>query len=104
MSSRVTFPQKLVGETSNLQFDFISLLGATETLSSYSVAATVYTGVDASPGSLVSGAASASGSVVTQAITGGVAGVIYCLVCTAVTSASQTLELAGMLAVLPNSI
>lgn len=98
------FPTKLTGETLNLTFDFASKLASGETISTQSVAATVYSGTDASPSSIVSGAASKSGSVVTQAITGGTAGVTYQLVCTITTSASQTLQLAGLLAVMPATI
>jgi hypothetical protein len=102
--SRVTFPPKLVGETVNLTFDFISRLGSSETISTQSTTCTVYSGVDASPSSVISGAASASGTVVTQGITGGVAGVIYSLKCTITTSLTQTLSMTGMLAVLADQI
>ena len=104
MGGRVIFPPKYVGETSLLAFDFISMLGATETIGTQAVSAGVYSGVDPSPSSLVSGSASATGSIVTQAITGGVAGVTYLLLCTITTSLSQTLELTGMLTVIPNTI
>lgn len=98
------FQQKLTGETVNVQFDFASKLGVGETISTQTVAATVYSGTDASPSSIVSGSASKSGSVVTQAITAGTAGVIYQLVCTVTTSGGQTLQMAGLLAVMPATI
>lgn len=104
MSSRTTFPPKLVGEVINLNFDFVSHLAVTETISTQSVTATVYSGVDVSPSSLVNGSATVSGTIVTQSITGGVAGVTYNLVCNITTSLSQTLDMTAMLSVLPNSI
>ena len=70
-----------------------------ETISSASTIASVYSGTDLSPGAVVSGAASISGSVVTQAITGGVLGVTYILACSAITSAAQTLTQVGILAI-----
>ena len=102
MSSRVTFPPKLQGSTQNVTFDFISLLAVGETISTKTVTNTVYSGVDASPSAMISGSASSSGTIVTQAITAGVVGVIYYLTCTITTSASQTLVLTGFLTVIPN--
>jgi hypothetical protein len=98
--SLVVLPPKPLGATIKQVFDFISALAVGETISTASVAATVWSGVDATPGSLVSGAASISGTKVTQTLTGGVAGTIYKLVCTVTTSASQTLQLVGYLVVL----
>lgn len=93
--SRVIFGGKLYGETKNFVFDFASLIALGESISSASVSATVYSGVDSSPSALISGSASISGTQVTQKVTGGVLGVTYNLVCTAITSAGQTLSLAG---------
>lgn len=80
-------------------FDFISQLRPAETISSAGVACTVWTGVDSSPQSMVSGSASISGTEVNQLIIGGVAGNIYKLACTAVTSLGQRLVLTGYLPV-----
>lgn len=102
--SIVQFPPKATGETVKLVFDFISRLAVGETISTQAVVATVWTGTDATPSAIVSGVASASGTKVTQAITGGTAGVVYKLVCTITTSASQTLSLTGLLAVLTDPI
>lgn len=99
--NRVEIEAKYVSETRNQVFDFISYLAIGETLSSASVAATVYSGTDASPSALISGSASISGTKVTQVITNGTLGVTYLLKCTAVTSASQTLVLEGYLVVVP---
>jgi hypothetical protein len=99
---RISIPGKHASETISQVFDFISLLAIGETLSTASVAATVYSGTDASPSSIISGSASISGTKVTQLITGGTLGVTYTLVCTVTTSASQTLQLMGFLAVVPS--
>ena len=108
MSNRVQIPSKKLGETpilganGNSPFNFISLLAPTETLSTATVTATVYSGLDPSPSSLVSGSASIVGQQVQQKVTGGVLGVIYELLCTVTTSLGQTLELCGYMAVIPD--
>lgn len=101
MSGRVTFAGKYAGETVKVTFDFTSMLASGETLSTEVVTATVYSGTDASPSSVISGAASASGAVVTQTITGGTLGVVYELKCTVTTSASQILILTGYFPIPP---
>lgn len=101
MSNTVQLQPKASGDTRREVFDFISKLSSGETISGVPVVTcTVWSGVDASPSSVVSGYATASGAKVTQTLTGGVAGVIYKLVCTAVTSLGQTLTLTGYLAVI----
>lgn len=92
---------KKVGETGPATFDFTSSLGATETISTQSVAATVYSGVDANPSAIISGAATASGKIVSQTLTAGVSGCIYQLVCTITTSLSKTLQQSSYFAVVP---
>jgi hypothetical protein len=103
--NRVAIPTKRQGETvfcPPTGFNFISNLAAGETIATQVVTASVYTGVDANPANIISGAASVSGTSVMQLITGGVLGVIYELLCTITTSAGQTLEMAGYLAVIPD--
>lgn len=97
--SRITLPPKLAGETAKVAFDFASLLASAETISTQVVTSTVYSGTDASPSALISGAASATGSIVTQSVTGGVVGVLYELLCTITTSATQTRQISAFLAV-----
>lgn len=104
MTDRVQFQPKKLAEAILLPFDFISKLANGETISTKVVTSVVWSGVDASPSSMISGAASHSGSVVSQLITGGVAGVTYYLLCTITTSAGQTLQLAGFLVVLPTPV
>ena len=99
--NRVELPNKTSTEVKNLTFDFSSLLASGETISTKTVTAAVYSGTDATPSGIISGSASNSGAVVTQAITGGTVGVIYELTCTVTTSASQTLVLVGYMAVIP---
>jgi len=98
---QVISTSKKTGEIANVTFNFLSSLGASETISTQSVTATVYSGTDASPSSIISGSATASGTVVTQKLTGGVSGVIYQLLCSITTSLSQTLQQSSYLAVVP---
>lgn len=97
--ARIQFAPKLSGSTEQEIFDFISRLAIGETISSATVTASVYTGVDASPSAILSGSASISGTQVTQMVTAGVVGVIYQLSCAATTSAGKILLLQGLLAV-----
>lgn len=102
--SRIEFPPKLTGVTDLYVFDFISALAPGETISSQVTTCAVYSGVDASPSSMISGAATASSTKVTQKITGGVAGVIYTLLCTITTSLGRTLQLSAYLAIPTQSV
>lgn len=102
--SRVLIPPKPVGSTYNQSFDYTSQLAVGETISTQVVTATVWQGTDATPSTIISGSASASGAIVTQSITGGTLGVIYKLLCTITTSTGQTLLLVGYLAVIPDVV
>jgi len=101
MASQAEIPPKQVLETQRLQFDFISDLAEGETISTQSCACVVYSGTDASPSNVISGSATASGTVVTQLITGGTLGVIYTITCSITTSLGQTLKQSGQLAIVP---
>ena len=101
--SRLSFGGKCANETRKETFDFISRLATGETISSASVTATTYSGTDAVPSGLISGAAAISGTKVTQSLTGGIEGVTYLLICSAVTSTGQTLKLPAYLVVTPAS-
>ena len=98
--TKTVFEGKRAGEIRTLTFDFANLLATAETISTQSVAATVYTGTDA-PSGVISGSASVVNSIVSQKVTGGTAGNIYNLICTITTSAGQTLKISGLLAILP---
>lgn len=102
MTSRVEIAPILKNVIRTQTFDFTSDLAVSETISTQVVTATTYSGTDASPSSLVSGSASKSGAIVSQLIdasAGGVLGVIYELKCVVTTSAGQTLEQVGYLAI-----
>lgn len=99
--SHIVLDSKQSGSTEPREFPFTSRLAIGETISSATVTAAVYSGVDASPSSILSGAASISGGIVTQTITGGTVGVIYSLSCAATTSLSNVLVLTAFLAVIP---
>lgn len=99
---RVEFSGKLLGETVILPFDFTSRLAAAETISTKVVTATVYSGTDSSPSSIINGSATSSGQIASQSITAGTLGVVYELLCTITTSLGQTLQLSGYLAIVPD--
>ena len=105
MSCQISIPPLHKGETKKIQFDFTSDLSVGETVVVGSCAVSVYSGTDASPSSIVSGAASVSGNIVTQGITSvgaaGVLGVIYELLCT-VTTTQQVLTKSAFLAIVPD--
>jgi hypothetical protein len=106
VSNQIVLPAKLVGTTQFYPaggWDFTSLLAVGETLSGATVTATVYTGTDANPAAIVDGAATVTTPYVKQLITGGVVGCIYMLLCKATTSLGQTLELFGLLAIIPDT-
>lgn len=93
---------KLQGDTVNYFFDFTSRLAVSETILTATCSASVYTGVDASPSAIISGTATIAGGVVAQAITAGVAGVIYEVKCVVTTSAGQTANISSYIAVIPD--
>lgn len=99
MTARAVFDPKPPTDTRSFAFDFLSEMAIGETISTKVVTATVYSGVDANPSAIISGAASSSGTIVTQLITGGVVGAIYDLLCTITTSLGQTLTQAAYLAI-----
>ena len=102
--ARIVLNPKLAVEVRNETFNFTSSLAAsgTETISTASTTAIVFSGTDASPGAIISGTATISGAQVTQKIQGGIVGVIYELRCSITTSTGQTLVLAGYLAIVPD--
>lgn len=99
---RIELQGKLLGETVLETFDFTSRLAVAETISTAAVTASVYSGTDASPSSIINGSAAISGQAVTQSITAGVLGVTYELLCTITTSLGQTLQLSAYLPIMPD--
>ena len=99
--SRIILESKHSGETRTEIFDFASKLALAETISTATTTATVYSGTDATPSSVISGSASISGTQVSQKLTDGTVGVIYIITCAITTSAGQSLRLNAFLAVVP---
>lgn len=97
--TRLDLPPKLLGETSLYSADFTGLLSSGETITTATVEASTYSGTDPAPAGLLSGPAAISGTIVSQLLTGGVLGVMYEILFTAITSAGQTLQQVGYLAV-----
>ena len=97
--SRQIIEGKQSGETVTIPFSFLSHHATGETISSASTTATVYSGTDASPSAIIRGAASISGSTVSQKITAGTEGVTYLLLCSATTSTGQILKISGYLVI-----
>lgn len=102
-ADRIIFDPKLVGETNSYPFDFTSKINAAGvTISTHSVTASVWSGVDPNPSAIIGAASSVTGQVVSQTITAGVAGVIYLLLAQAATNDGRTLQIEALLAVKPN--
>jgi hypothetical protein len=95
---RVWVPKK-VGETTTIPFDFASDLSPGETVIYAVSRATVYSG---ELPLVVLGAATIVGTVVNQSVSGGVAGVIYGVVCRASTSEGQVIEISAYCVVEPD--
>lgn len=87
------FSPKRAGEDEVFTVDFAPLLAAGETITSPVWTITPVNGSDPSAASMIDGAASISGTKVSQKIKGGVPGLRYAPICTAQTSAGQTLIL-----------
>lgn len=77
MTNIVIFDEKAVSEVIPLVVDFSDRLQAGESINGVAVSVSVFSGTDATPSAILSGAATYSGTQVTQKVTGGVAGVIY---------------------------
>lgn len=100
--NRIELQPKITGETALYSFPFAVPTGVT--ISSAVTTATVYSGTDASPSSLINGSATISGATVSQSITAGSVGVIYYIKCTATLSDGQILAIGGYLAVVPEKV
>jgi hypothetical protein len=88
-----TFDPKTSTEVVDLSVDFKNRLADGETLQSATTwTATVYSGTDPSPGDVISGSASVSGTKAVQRVHQGVDGVTYCLLAKVTTSNGQELE------------
>jgi hypothetical protein len=103
---RIVLPAKLQGETLRVNFPFGNKLETGEAVASAVTTCAVWSGVDANPSSVISGAAAvpADGLSVYQTITAGIAGVIYYLLCTATTNSGRVLQCSAYLTVLPTPV
>lgn len=100
--SKVSLPTKLPGETIPEPVDFISKLPAGVSISSVNATvASVLSGNDPNPAAIISGAASSSGTVVTQVVTGGVLGTVYSLLFSVNGSDGGVYQITAILAVAP---
>ena len=97
--SRVIFSSKPAAEKASLVFDFTSRCAASETLSSTSVTASVYSGSDSNPQGIITGSGTISGQTVSQMVLGGTLGVVYLVTCQVITSTGQILFLSGFLSI-----
>jgi len=91
LTYRTSLEPKRAAEKIEAVFDFSTQVAVGETVDSATTVSTLYSGTDAAPGDVVSGATSISGGQVTQLLIGGVAGNVYLITCTAVTDAPETL-------------
>ena len=104
MNYRSVINAKTTSATEDAVFDFSNQYVAGETVSSGSVTAVVYSGTDASPSAVLSGAGVASGTKFTQKVVGGVEGVAYLLTCTTTSSAGKVRSLEGFLIIVPPGV
>jgi hypothetical protein len=97
---RIQIPAKASTETFKQAFDFTSQLGqlSTTTISSATCTITVYSGTDPSP-LLTAGSPAISGLIVTVALAGGVAGVLYLVTVTATASTGDIRSIQGFVAI-----
>ena len=104
MNYRSVINVKTSAATEDAVFDFANQYIAGETVSSGSVTAVVYSGVDATPSAVLSGAGVASGTKFTQKVAGGVEGVAYLLTCTTTSSTGKVRSLEGFLVIVPPGV
>lgn len=95
-----TFSPKDPAEAIFYGIDFAALLAAGETISSASVTIRVTKGTDATPSAMLSGSAVIDGTTVKHKLTGGVAGAVYQVGISIITSAGQTFVEAAPLQVI----
>lgn len=100
MSGWVVEETKYVGETKLVTVDFANELAAGITIFDAVVEASVYAGTDNAPEDIIDGAATDSGTTVSQLVTAGVSGVQYILSFAISTSNGQALVKQVRLAVL----
>lgn len=101
--SRVVFREpKRVGETRTFPCDFSSYISAGVVITAQTCTISLYSGVDANPSAMLSGAASHVGTIVNQNLIGGIVGNLYSLLYTATLSDGQAPEFSGFVYVEPD--
>jgi hypothetical protein len=81
---------KAPSEVLPLSMDFARWLASGETISTCSWASSVYTGTDPNPSAMIQGAATITGTEVSQTVGGGLDGVVYLFSATITTSLGNT--------------
>ena len=104
MGNMQVLDQKSPEAVTKVTWDFLSQLGAGETLTLATVSVSVWTGVDPSPAAILDGAPSLSGSQVSQLIQDGIAGVVYKIRVQASTSLGQIVVMYSYLAVVEDPL
>lgn len=101
--NKIIFDSKAVGETQPYIVNFSDRLQFGEGINGAVVTASVFSGTDPSPSSIISGAATydTAGNV-TQQLTGGIAGVIYNIVYIVTGTGSHNYIKVGQLSVIAN--
>jgi type IV secretory pathway VirB2 component (pilin) len=95
-----TVPSKDTSETIPIVFNFFDRLQYGETITGSVVSISVFSGTDANPSAMLSGVATNTSTTVTQAITGGIAGTIYTVICVVTGSGSHNYSKECRLAVI----
>ena len=100
MTSVTIIPSKRPEEKFPVQFQFADQLQFGETISGQVCTCVVFQGEDANPSAVLFGSPTLSGTVVSQVVQGGVAGVVYVLTCAASGSTGTIYTKGGPLAIL----
>lgn len=101
---KIIIPQKAVGDSLTVVFNFSSYQATGDNIVSAIVTSVVYRGVDPSASGMVATAKVLANTTVTQQITNGVEGVCYTISCTAVMISGVTVTLYGSLSVLSGPV
>ena len=102
--TRVEIDPKRQAEIVSPLFDFSSKCQAGDVLSAPTVTVTVWSGIDANPSAVYGGSAPIAGQVVSPVLQAGIVGVLYLVAVKVIASLSGTLELDGILAVIPQGL
>lgn len=99
----VILPVKDISETLPITVNFSDMLQFGEGISGASCVASLFSGTDSNPGSIISGAATYTATTVTQTITGGLAGNTYTLAFLVTGTNSHNYVKVGQLSVINSS-